>query len=192
MLQAVAGPRWVCEGACEALGLRPRVCHVSWPSSACRAGAGTGSERGGRWSSPSTWMPLSSSSGASSPARVRCGGSGGRAPSGSLWGGQGRQRRLGHGDAGGRPGAYTSAGRRSPRGASAPARVWAERVAIMVMDGGLPREEAERLAWAGLQASGAAPCGLPSGLAGAGAPGGAPVSQGGRQGERARSVAQTV
>jgi len=27
----------------------------------------------------------------------------------------------------------------------------------MVTDGGLPREEAERLAWAGLQASGAAP-----------------------------------
>jgi len=34
---------------------------------------------------------------------------------------------------------------------------WAERVAIMVIDGGLPREEAERLAWAGLQAPGAAP-----------------------------------
>ena len=34
---------------------------------------------------------------------------------------------------------------------------WAERVAIMVMDGGLPREEAERLAWAGLQVSSAAP-----------------------------------
>jgi hypothetical protein len=34
---------------------------------------------------------------------------------------------------------------------------WAERVAIMVADGGLPRAEAERLAWAGLQASGAAP-----------------------------------
>jgi DNA primase len=34
---------------------------------------------------------------------------------------------------------------------------WAERVAIMVTDGGLSREEAERLAWAGLQASGAAP-----------------------------------
>jgi hypothetical protein len=34
---------------------------------------------------------------------------------------------------------------------------WAERVAIMVADGGLPREEAERLAWAGLQASGSAP-----------------------------------
>jgi hypothetical protein len=34
---------------------------------------------------------------------------------------------------------------------------WAERVAIMVADGGLPREEAERLAWAGLQASSAAP-----------------------------------
>jgi hypothetical protein len=34
---------------------------------------------------------------------------------------------------------------------------WAERVAMMVMDGGLPCEEAERLAWAGLQASGAAP-----------------------------------
>jgi len=34
---------------------------------------------------------------------------------------------------------------------------WAERVAIMVTDGGLPREDAERLAWAGLQASSAAP-----------------------------------
>jgi len=34
---------------------------------------------------------------------------------------------------------------------------WAERVALMVIDGGLPREEAERLAWAGLQAPGAAP-----------------------------------
>jgi DNA primase len=34
---------------------------------------------------------------------------------------------------------------------------WAERVAIMVTDGGLSHEEAERLAWAGLQASGAAP-----------------------------------
>jgi hypothetical protein len=34
---------------------------------------------------------------------------------------------------------------------------WAERVAMMVMDGGLPREAAERLAWAGLQAPGAAP-----------------------------------
>jgi hypothetical protein len=30
---------------------------------------------------------------------------------------------------------------------------WAERVAIMVMDGGVRREDAERLAWAGLQAS---------------------------------------
>jgi hypothetical protein len=76
MLQAVAGPLWVCEGACDALVLRPRVCHVSWPSSACRAGAGTGSERCGSWSSPSTWMPLGSSSGARPPARVRCGGSG--------------------------------------------------------------------------------------------------------------------
>jgi DNA primase len=34
---------------------------------------------------------------------------------------------------------------------------WAERVAIMVTDGGLPRAEAERLAWAGLQTPGAAP-----------------------------------
>jgi hypothetical protein len=33
----------------------------------------------------------------------------------------------------------------------------AERVAIMVMEGGLPPEEAERLAWKGLQAPGAAP-----------------------------------
>jgi hypothetical protein len=34
---------------------------------------------------------------------------------------------------------------------------WAERVAIMVIDGGLPREEAERLAWAGLQPPAPAP-----------------------------------
>jgi hypothetical protein len=33
---------------------------------------------------------------------------------------------------------------------------WAERVAIMVIDGGLPHEAAERLAWAGLQTAGAA------------------------------------
>jgi len=30
---------------------------------------------------------------------------------------------------------------------------WAERVAIMVTDGGVRREDAERLAWAGLQAA---------------------------------------
>jgi hypothetical protein len=34
---------------------------------------------------------------------------------------------------------------------------WAERVAIMVIDGGLPHEEAERLAWVGLQTPDAAP-----------------------------------
>src|SRR5215831_2256171 len=34
---------------------------------------------------------------------------------------------------------------------------WAERVAIMVIDGGLPHAEAERLAWAGLQTPGTAP-----------------------------------
>jgi hypothetical protein len=76
MLQAVARPLWVCEGACEARGLRPRVCHVSWPSSAWRAGAGTGSARCGSWFSPSTRRPLGSSRGASLLARVRCGGSG--------------------------------------------------------------------------------------------------------------------
>jgi hypothetical protein len=34
---------------------------------------------------------------------------------------------------------------------------WAERVAIMVIDGGLPHADAERLAWAGLQPPDAAP-----------------------------------
>jgi DNA primase len=34
---------------------------------------------------------------------------------------------------------------------------WTERVAIMVIDGGLPHADAERLAWAGLQTPGAAP-----------------------------------
>jgi hypothetical protein len=33
---------------------------------------------------------------------------------------------------------------------------WTERVAIMVIDGGLPREDAERLAWVGLQTPGTA------------------------------------
>ena len=34
---------------------------------------------------------------------------------------------------------------------------WTERVAIMVIDGGLPHADAERLAWAGLQTLGTAP-----------------------------------
>jgi DNA primase len=34
---------------------------------------------------------------------------------------------------------------------------WMERVAIMVIDGGLPREDAERLAWVGLPTPGTAP-----------------------------------
>jgi len=34
---------------------------------------------------------------------------------------------------------------------------WAERVAIMVIDGGLPHADAERLAWAGLRTPGTAP-----------------------------------
>ena len=34
---------------------------------------------------------------------------------------------------------------------------WTERVAIMVIDGGLPQADAERLAWAGLQTPGTAP-----------------------------------
>ena len=42
---------------------------------------------------------------------------------------------------------------------------WAERVAIMVVDGGLPPAEAERCAWAGHQAPGAAGCGPQPGRA---------------------------
>ncbi len=38
--------------------------------------------------------------------------------------------------------------------------LWEERTAIMAYDGHLPRVEAERLAWAGLQATGAVRCGL--------------------------------
>jgi hypothetical protein len=34
---------------------------------------------------------------------------------------------------------------------------WAERVAIMVADGGVPRAEAEYLAWVGLQTPGKEP-----------------------------------
>ena len=50
-----------------------------------------------------------------------------------------------------------AAGQRQWRALAREAALRGKRVAIMVTDGGLPREEAERLAWAGLQASGAAP-----------------------------------
>ena len=36
---------------------------------------------------------------------------------------------------------------------------WAERVAIMVIDSGLPHADAERLAWESFQTAGVAPCG---------------------------------
>jgi hypothetical protein len=45
VLQAGASPLWVCKGACDALGLLPRVYHASSRSLACRAGAGTGCAR---------------------------------------------------------------------------------------------------------------------------------------------------
>jgi hypothetical protein len=41
--------------------------------------------------------------------------------------------------------------------ALAHAEAAAERVAIMVIDGGLPQADAERLAWTGLQTPGAVP-----------------------------------
>ena len=75
-----------------------------------------------------------------------------------LWGAQRCERGLGGGGAGGGPRAYTSA--TGGEALAVPPHLrepWAERVAIMVMDGGLPREEAERLAWNWLQAPGAAP-----------------------------------
>jgi hypothetical protein len=50
----------------------------------------------------------------------------------------------------------TTAGREVLAVAADLREAWAERVAMMVTDGGLPREEAERLAWEWLQAPGAA------------------------------------
>ena len=53
-------------------------------------------------------------------------------------------------------GAWPAAAETGAEGLAVPEdlrEAWNERVAIMVMDGGLPRAEAERLAWAGLQAA---------------------------------------
>jgi len=55
-------------------------------------------------------------------------------------------------------GAWPAAAETGAEGLAGPAdlrAVWNERVAIMVADGDLPRAEAERVAWAGLQAAGA-------------------------------------
>src|SRR5207302_74003 len=77
---------------------------------------------------------------------------GGRAGAIGVWGTQRCERGLG---GGARPAAAAIGGKvlAVPQHLREP---WAERVAIMVMDGGLPREEAERLAWNWLQAPGAA------------------------------------
>ena len=159
-LQAGAGPLWVCEGAFDALALLAAgVSRVWWRSLACRAGAGTGCGRCASWSSPSTPMPPGSSSGASSPARRRCGGSRWRCCQPAAYGGY---KDVSEAWAAGvlAVGAGPAAAAAEERCLAVPQHLresWAERVAIMVIDGGLPRAEAERLAWAGLQAPGAAP-----------------------------------
>ena len=78
-------------------------------------------------------------------------------PSSSVWGVQGCERGLGGGGAGGGRGACSSPGGEALAVPQHQRESWAERVAIMVIDGGLPHAEAERLAWAGLQTPGAAP-----------------------------------
>jgi len=55
-------------------------------------------------------------------------------------------------------GAWPAAAETGAEGLTVPEdlrEAWTERVAIMMADGGLPRAEAERVAWAGLQAAGA-------------------------------------
>ena len=129
-----------------------RACHASWPSSACRAGAGTGCVRSMRWSSPSTRTPPDSRSGGSSPATAALGGhhvallppeaSGGLKDASEAWG-------AGLLTVGRRLAAATAGG-----GALAvPVHLreaWEERAAIMMEEGGLPPTAAERLAWEGL------------------------------------------
>src|SRR5439155_1851839 len=85
--------------------------------------------------------------GASAPGGT-AGKAGGRAGAIGVWGTQRCERGLG---GGARPAAAAIGGKvlAVPQHLREP---WAERVAIMVMDGGLPREEAERLAWNWLQA----------------------------------------
>jgi hypothetical protein len=56
----------------------PLACPALWQYLACRAGAGIERRRCRRWSAPWTQIPLGSSSGASLPARLPCGGSGWR------------------------------------------------------------------------------------------------------------------
>ena len=74
-LQAVLGRCGSARGPLMRWRCSRLACRAWWRSSACRAGAGTGRARCGSSSSRWTPMPPGSSSGASSPARRRCGGS---------------------------------------------------------------------------------------------------------------------
>ena len=87
-----------------------------------RVSAHSSAERWGSISTRTTRRRAAAMAPARSPGRA-AGEAGGGAPNGSVWGVQGRQRRLGNRGAGGGRGAYSSAGSRGPRGASAPARV---------------------------------------------------------------------
>ena len=117
-----------------------------------------GCARSARWSLPSTLTPPANSSGGSSPARRRCEGSASPCCRQEAYGGQ---KDVNEAWAAGvlAVGTMPAAAATGGEGLAVPQHLhepWAERVAIMVIDGGLPREEAERLAWAGLQVFGTA------------------------------------
>ncbi len=135
----------------------PPACRAWWRSSACRAGAGPGA--GGRElvfaldadaAGPPPWRALARQA----ALRGKCvavlepAAYGGHKDVNEAW-------MAGELTVGDWP---ASAGEGSPR-LQVPAdrqETWAERVAIMVADGGLPSAQAERLAWAGLQTPGEA------------------------------------
>jgi hypothetical protein len=123
-LQAGAGPLWVCEGAFDALALLaagvPRVVALfgvqgwrwDWVREVRELVFALDADAAGQ----QQWRQFAREAALRGKPR-------GGAPRGSVWGVQGRQRRLGDRGAGGGRGARSSAGRSSPRGASAPARV---------------------------------------------------------------------
>jgi DNA primase len=158
-LQAGAGPLWVCEGAFDALALLaagvPRVVAIfgvqgwrwDWAREVCELVFALDTDATGQ----QQWRQLARQAALREKrvAVLEPAAYGGHKDVSEAWGAGVLMVDVG-------PAAAATRGEvlAIPKHLREP---WAERVAMMVTDGGLPREEAERLAWAGLQASGVAP-----------------------------------
>jgi len=140
-LQAGAGPLWVCEGAFDALALLaagvPRVVAIfgvqGWVREVCELVFALDADAAGQ----QQWRQLARQAGLPAAAY------GGHKDVNEAW--AAGVLAVGVGPA--------AAGREALAVFEDVREALAERVAIMVTDGGVRREEAERLAWAGLQAA---------------------------------------